>query len=168
MFPSRCRLLFFSWFVKSSEFFHPTRSLSYPEKIIPKIRQFPNLTDSEFKLYRQLPKGISASFWNRWCSSNLESSATSIMGFWNANIKTSPTLSKPAMKIWLSAFIFLPSGTHILIVQENSYGRLDVETLKHFLFLYVSSSKLNWNTSKTLFLRVLVWKIVNVAWFLSS
>ena len=47
-------------FIKSTEFFHPTRSLRYPEKINFKIRNFPNIPDSEFKLYRQLAR-VSAS-----------------------------------------------------------------------------------------------------------
>ena len=46
-------------FIKSIEFFHPIlRNLRYPAKISFKIRNFPNIPDSEFKLYRQLARGF--------------------------------------------------------------------------------------------------------------
>ena len=94
-------------FIKSFEFFNSTRSLRYPEKISSKIRNFPNIPNSEFKLYRQLAKGFQPPSDIDDVQENMKAQLQCIMDFWNANIETIPTLSKTAM---------------LLIFRENSYG----------------------------------------------
>ena len=133
-------------FIKSIEFFHPTRSLRYPEKTSFKIRNFPNIPDSEFKLYRQLARGFQPPSEIDDVQENLKSQLQCLIDFWNANTGTIPTLSKTAMK-----YCFLPSSScpvertfsYFKRILTDDRQRLDVETLKHLLFLYVNSSKLN-------------------------